>query len=352
MSVSLDGRRRSWIEAELGAKVLAATRIGDGASRASWLVDLDREGGSVVLREETGSGPMVGTPLDLAREANVYRALHDEDVPIPALLAVSPLGDALLLERADGAASLKGLSAGKVASVSRSFGQALGKLHAVDPARLDLGPLTAPDDGPGHARQDIGLWAGIAASRVTDPATDIAAVALGWLHAHASRPARTSLCHGDAGAGNFLHDRAEVTALLDWEFAHVGDPHDDLAWVAVRNDVLRRPLDLGAVYRAWQDISGVAIDSPILEYYRALVLTRMLISCDASLTWAREDPPMVQAMLRPYLGLAVVEALRRAGHEPSSLEGPEVEARTQWEAAPIAEVLDDPVKAVDLGGPW
>ncbi len=45
---------------------------------------------------------------------------------------------------------------------------------------------------------------------------------------------RTVVCHGDVGPGNFLHDGARVTALLDWEFAHLGDPMDDLAWWVFR----------------------------------------------------------------------------------------------------------------------
>ncbi|HJR26943.1 MAG TPA: phosphotransferase, partial [Acidimicrobiales bacterium] len=162
-----------------------------------------------------------------------------------------------------------------------------------------------------------------------------------------------SLCHGDAGAGNFLHDGGAVTALLDWEFAHVDDPHDDLAWVAVRNQVQRRPLAVGAVFAAWQHSTGRTIDPARLEHHRAVVLTRMLISCDAALARAGEaQPPTVQSMLRPYLGLALVEALRRAGAGIDRLDEIEEDARARWAPSPIAEVLGDPTDLDDLGGPW
>ncbi len=38
--------------------------------------------------------------------------------------------------------------------------------------------------------------------------------------------------HGDYGPQNLLHDplTMEVVAVLDWEFAHYGDPTEDLAW--------------------------------------------------------------------------------------------------------------------------
>jgi aminoglycoside phosphotransferase len=40
------------------------------------------------------------------------------------------------------------------------------------------------------------------------------------------------LVHGDFGPNNVLldPDTLEVTAVVDWEFAHVGDPVEDLAW--------------------------------------------------------------------------------------------------------------------------
>ena len=40
------------------------------------------------------------------------------------------------------------------------------------------------------------------------------------------------MVHGDYGPQNLLLDTAawEVSAVLDWEFAHDGDPVEDLAW--------------------------------------------------------------------------------------------------------------------------
>lgn len=38
------------------------------------------------------------------------------------------------------------------------------------------------------------------------------------------------IVHGDFGPQNMLLDGTRVTALLDWEFAHRGDPIEDLAW--------------------------------------------------------------------------------------------------------------------------
>ena len=43
------------------------------------------------------------------------------------------------------------------------------------------------------------------------------------------------LVHGDFRTGNYLADESGVTAILDWEGAHLGDPIEDLGWVCVKS---------------------------------------------------------------------------------------------------------------------
>ena len=43
------------------------------------------------------------------------------------------------------------------------------------------------------------------------------------------------LVQGDTGPGNFLHDGSKLTAIVDFELAHIGDPMEDLAWIGTRN---------------------------------------------------------------------------------------------------------------------
>jgi aminoglycoside phosphotransferase (APT) family kinase protein len=45
----------------------------------------------------------------------------------------------------------------------------------------------------------------------------------------------TTLVHGDFRTGNFMVGERGLVALLDWEFARWGDPHEDLAWLCVRD---------------------------------------------------------------------------------------------------------------------
>jgi aminoglycoside phosphotransferase (APT) family kinase protein len=342
---------RQWVEAQTGAAVVRSGRLGSGASRRTWSVEL-ADSRTVVVREDPGTGPVAGTALTLGREAAVYRALANAPVPVPTLLARSPGGKALLFDLAPGSDELRSATADERWDVACDYGRCLGRLHRLAPADLELGPL-AFLGGEAPTNADIALWQSILDIRCGAGATPVSGPALRWLAGHVpDAKGLRSLCHGDAGPGNFLHAAGAVTALLDWEFAHLGDPHDDLAWVAVRNQLLGRPLALDAVFGGWREASEGAIDLDRLEYYRALVLVRMAISCDAALNWTGgETTPdtRVQAALRPFLAPAILVALRRAGCAEAfvaDLDGP---ARAEWERSPIAPVLGDPSDLDDLG---
>ena len=63
-------------------------------------------------------------------------------------------------------------------------------------------------------------------------ALPIIRLAAQWLRANAPPIGRATVVHHDYRAGNFLFDpeTARITAILDWELAHIGDYHEDLAW--------------------------------------------------------------------------------------------------------------------------
>jgi aminoglycoside phosphotransferase (APT) family kinase protein len=331
---------RQWIEADLGGSVTASSRIGSGSSREIWGIELQGTDGprSLVVRVDTGTGPVAGTALDLPREATVYRALQATGVPVPRLHAVEPNGRAMVMDRVHGEDSVAAVEDPiRRASIGRDYLGWLGRLHSLDVGDLDVGALGVPTTGPAHALLDLDLWSGIMRDRAAGWVAPSTELAVAWLREHAPEKASaTSLCHGDAGPGNFLFDGERVAALLDWEFAHVGDPHDDLAWVAVRNHLLGRPFDLDDCYPAWREVTGLEIEPWRLEYYRVFVLTRMVISCDAAIAWKNgvvDESVLTHAILRPWLGTAIVSAIRYAGGTGASLDhAAETTARTAAES--------------------
>lgn len=308
---------RAWVEQETGSAVADLERVGAGASRVTWLVDLVDDGGAagLVLRFDSGDGPLSGTALNLPRETAVYRALADTPVRIPRLVAAHPSGQALLIERARGTVGFALADAETQATIARDYLEALADLHAVDVAALSLPGFPRPAQPGDGARQDLALWRTILRDRVPDGDGSVD-WACDWLDAHAPAEAeRVSLCHGDAGPGNFLFEGSRVTALLDWEFAHLGDPLDDLAWIAVRAQLLGGFGSQRANVAAWRARTGLDAVGERIEFYRALVLVRMAIACLTALAHAgaRSMNTTVYALLLPYLRFLVPQALERAG---------------------------------------
>jgi aminoglycoside phosphotransferase (APT) family kinase protein len=318
----LDPDLADFVARAAGGPVETAERIATGASRVTWRVDVARGDATrhLVLRCDTGDGPLSGTELTLAREAAVYRALAPTPVRIPRLVAAHPEGRALLVERASGSDAFAAIGDPQQRQrIASDYFEALATLHDLDTVTLDIPDLERPPCPREAAQGDLALWRRIATTRV--PQRDaLLGLAFAWLETHAPEGAeRIALCHGDAGPGNFLFDDDGVTALLDWEFAHWGDPTDDLAWIAVRAQLLGGFGDLSLGYRTWSRATALGIDAARLEYYRALVLTRMTVSCMIALGHGgeRSMDTGIYALLLPYLRALLPEALERAGCDPA-----------------------------------
>jgi aminoglycoside phosphotransferase (APT) family kinase protein len=277
-----ESRLAAWVAEAAGHPSVALERVGYGASRATYLVDAGPV--PLVARVDTGDGPMAGTELSLAREAVAYRALAATGVRIPRLVAEAADGTALLVERAAGTHELAGLDSATRSAIYDDYVDAVAELHRVDADRLDLPGYRRPVDGPAHAREELALWARILHERTTSP-WPLAHLAGAVLHRCAPATVeRTVFCHGDVGPGNFLHDGRRVTAMLDWEFSHLGDPMDDLAWWVFRgHDFAGGCGDLGGQLARWSAATRLPVDAARIEYYRAVVMLRWLVSVASAL---------------------------------------------------------------------
>ena len=349
----LDPDLAGFVADATGGRIETAERIAAGASRATWRVDVAR-GGEIrplVLRSDSGDGPLSGTELTLAREAAVYRALADTPVRIPRLLAANREGSALLLERAPGRDAFAEIGDPQQRQrIASDYFEALAALHDLDALTLDVPPLERPAGPRDAARVDLALWRRIALARLPRR-EDLLELSFRWLEAHAPPDAeQISLCHGDAGPGNFLFDDTGVTALLDWEFAHWGDPTDDLAWIAVRAQLLGGFGDLSLGFRSWSRAIGLRVDAHRLEYYRALVLTRMTVSCVIALGHAgeRSMDTGVYALLLPYLRALLPQALDRAGCDPAETAPFHAEGEAAVAASPVLRAQARPLDPLPI----
>lgn len=117
-------------------------------------------------------------------------------------------------------------------TVARQLGEALARLHAIDP---ELAPPDLVDPGAG----DPATLALVAATEASaELAAPRPAIALGmrWLERNLPEPCpRQTIVHTDPRNGNLIIGADGLRAILDWEGARrLGDPMEDLAWPSLR----------------------------------------------------------------------------------------------------------------------
>jgi len=259
-----------WAAVLVDVPTVELTRRPGGGSHQAWDVTASSGGsGGFAQRWFLRADPVEPDPrkhYTLRREAEVYRAVRAIGLPSPAVLGVHPTIEAVLLERATGDAAFAKLDPSVQSAIIDDFAPWLARLHAADPVDMDLpslGPVTTMADA---VRRELDLWeARLDDSAVPDP---ILSACFQWLRdnvpATGDLPPR--LVQGDTGPGNFLHDGQRVTAFLDFELAHLGDPMEDLAWVATRNAQEPVP-DFARFLARYADAAATAPDRERIRYH-------------------------------------------------------------------------------------
>ena len=209
--------------AGIAGTVADLERLSGGANMESWAFACGGEG--YVLRRAPSAEVMVGRPLDHAAEAAVIRAAHAAGVIAPEIVAELIAGDGIgsgfVMRRLPGSAAPVAALGGGGAALLRDLGKALAAIHRIDPAAMAMAPLLDPAAGV------EGLAAQFAQHGGDRP---IIALGLAWLRANLPAPVAPRLLHGDFRIGNLMTQSGRLTGVLDWEIAHRGDYHEDLAF--------------------------------------------------------------------------------------------------------------------------
>ena len=276
----------SWIEHASGRSIAGARRVPGGNSRQAWFVDLDGPFGvpsgpgkglaELFLRFDPKVHDDAGTFMSLNHEAEIFRALHGTGVTVPRVLAVHPSRQAVLSERIDGDTWFYRITdIDEQVRVASDFIVNLAALHRLDPAALGLGEVLGPVRTVAeHATEEIRRLRVRSTGRdgAIDPLTS---AALDWLECNVpAYDGQTVLVQGDTGPGNFMYRNGKVTAVVDWELAHFGDPMDDIAWLSLRT-VQDTFTYLPDRLREYEVLSGIAIDEHRVWYYRLMAEVRL-----------------------------------------------------------------------------
>ena len=263
----------TWAAEVVGERAVELVRRPGGGSHQAW--DVVGEHGRWFLRADPVA-PAAHVHYTLRREADIYRAVHAIGLPTAQVLGIHPTLEAVLLERVEGDAAFAPLPADAQVAIIDDFAPWLAKLHAADPSDLGLsalGDVATIDEG---TRRELEIWeARLVASGAVDP---FLTACFRWLSEHVPDTGgqRPSLVQGDTGPGNFLHDGSRVTAFLDFELAHVGDPMTDLAWVSTRNAQEPVP-DFERFLNRYADTAGRPPEHDRIRYHALFAELRIAV---------------------------------------------------------------------------
>jgi aminoglycoside phosphotransferase (APT) family kinase protein len=162
--------------------------------------------------------------------------------------------------------------------IAGQLGAILARIHAVDPKTL---PRLDRREAADHIASLRGLL------DTLGYAAPVFELALAWLDRRKPAPiSRPTLVHGDYRTGNYLADESGVTAILDWEGAHLGDPVEDLGWVCVKSwrfGAIDKPAGgfgtREALWAAYERAGGAKVDPKRAHWWEVFGTVRWGIIC-------------------------------------------------------------------------
>lgn len=295
------------LDAVLGAGPVAdLRRVSAGASRETWTFTVD--GRALVLRRDP---PGVPRPVEMIREAECLRAAARAGVPVPAVVATGDgtdvVGTPYLVVGWVAGESLPTRIlrddrwAPARAGLARELGRVLARIHAVDPAEVPslevvpdaLAALRAEHDGYGEARPTL-------------------EAVMRWLEAHRPPAVGPALVHGDFRHGNLLVAPEGLTAVLDWELAHLGDPREDLGWVCARAWRFGAAPEVGGfgtredLFAGYAEVAGEVPDPDAVRWWEIYGCAHWAVLC--RMQAQRHLGGSEQSMEMATLGRRAVEA--------------------------------------------
>jgi aminoglycoside phosphotransferase (APT) family kinase protein len=222
-----------WVAEVARGSVVAAFRVPGGASREAWFIDVAQMDGAsmpLFLRYSRKRRSADSAFHDLRTEAAIFRALHGTGVTVPRTIGVHPTYEAMLAERVEGDTWFHRIAdPDEQVLVAQDFIRNLAALHRLDPASLELPRLLPVKTARQHALDELARMRA-RVTRRTGRVDPLVRISLGWLECQVpDHEGPVVLVQGDTGPGNFMYRDGRVTAVVDWELAHLGDPMDDIA---------------------------------------------------------------------------------------------------------------------------
>lgn len=293
------GKLGEWLDRHLedggGIRVENLRRVTGGKSAETYIFDAvqnvkgHRTTRPLVMRRDPVGGPV---ERDIELEFDVMNALGDTPVPVPRMFGLEM--DSSWLERpffveefipgtADIACFSSAEYADKRKSLDEQFFDILAQIHTLDIRQSGLDFLDNPGEGTAPAAREVAFWEDLYLRNKVEP-YPIIQEAFIWMKQNLPKAPRISLVHGEYRHGNFLFEGDKITAIIDWEYAHLGDPVEDIGWAFAMQSHFAAlglrgfsPLEgrKEAIQR-YEENTGFAVEWPAIRFWELFTQMKVL----------------------------------------------------------------------------
>src|SRR5208282_1762610 len=284
---------RARMAAASGVRIVSLKRIAGGSSRETYAFDLEwSENGERRTRPLIARRDPTGGLLQTSREREfrVIEAMYRAGIKVPEPLYLELDGAVMerpffVMERAPGRVGGMGALPAEEpeplrAQIADDFLSELARMQALDYRAIGLDWLGEPRGPFDAACMQVAHWRKIYDRDRMGENYPVLAAAFAWLEANPVGTDRIVVAHGDFRSGNYLYDDARgITAMLDWELAHLGDPMEDLGWASMtfwgRGELAGGLMEREAFYRLYENKTGYRVDRERLFFYQVLGNAKM-----------------------------------------------------------------------------
>jgi aminoglycoside phosphotransferase (APT) family kinase protein len=258
---------------------------------ASWTSGGDYVTRDLILRIGPPDG--VFAPYSARPEYLALSSLAASGVPVPKIYWYSDCLEVLgapffVCEKMEGEAPVPwtpdggaAFSEGERLNLGNQFVSALAALHRFEWRGTPVEELPGARDPAKAAIFEIGRWERNMRewSERTYPMLEWA---LCWLRGNAPPALSLTIVHGDFRIGNFLEAAGRITAILDWELVHIGDPHEDLGWICIQAFRGRSPfmchlLTRDELFESYEKATGSSVSRRSVHFYEAFATFKLAV---------------------------------------------------------------------------
>ena len=278
--------------------ILNMTRVEQGMSADTFFLDLtytknhEKVREEIVIRREPSGGIL--ETYDLSKEYELLNALKAADITVPRVLWYEPSTEVFerpfyAMEKVEGDVcnvdprrpSKLMFNEKERPTLARDFVSNIVKTHDFDWRNSSL-VFPYPGGGQSEALiRQIERHEEVIA-RAGYRSHPIIALGINWLKQNAPEIDELCVVHGDYRIGNFISKDGRIRAIIDWEFCHLGDPHEDLAfilspaWRSADEGLVSHLMTQAEFLQQYQEMSGRKVDPYKLMYFGAIIILRGL----------------------------------------------------------------------------